>query len=93
MKRRAHAGLTAPALTAPSLVPAEQASRIYWFADDTDATARRADWVELRSRLGPAKMPVEQISTTRLAINLKTAHALGIKVPDSIRLRADETIE
>jgi ABC-type uncharacterized transport system substrate-binding protein len=38
-------------------------------------------------------MPVEQISTTRVAINLKTARTLGIKVPDSIRLRADETIE
>jgi putative ABC transport system substrate-binding protein len=41
----------------------------------------------------PADIPVEQIHKTRLDINMKTARAQGVKIPDSIRLRADEVIE
>ena len=41
----------------------------------------------------PAEIPVEQIAIIRTMVNLKTARALGIKIPDSIRLRADEVIE
>ena len=41
----------------------------------------------------PADLPVEQINKTRLDINMKTARALGLKVPESIRLRASEVIE
>lgn len=41
----------------------------------------------------PADIPVEQVATVHTALNMKTARALGIKVPDSIRLRVDEVIE
>lgn len=41
----------------------------------------------------PGDIPVEQPTTYELAINLKTAKALGIRIPESIRLRLDRIIE
>jgi putative ABC transport system substrate-binding protein len=40
----------------------------------------------------PGELPVERISNLRLVVNLRTAKALGVTVPDSILLRADEVI-
>ncbi len=82
-----------PSMIEPSQA-AEQGALLSYAPDYDWATRRSADYVvRILKGASPAMLPVERPTEFDLVVNLRTAKALGIKVPPSLLLRAKRLIE
>jgi len=72
----------------------EAGGLISYGAEINDIWQRSAAFVDkILKGARPADLPIEQPSEFELVINLKTAQALGLTIPPSLRLRADEVLQ
>jgi putative ABC transport system substrate-binding protein len=76
----------------PSL--AAQGALVSYGVSYHEAGRRSAKYVQrILAGSSPQNLPVESVSRLELAVNLKTARELGLKIPQSVLFRADKVIE
>jgi putative ABC transport system substrate-binding protein len=65
------------------------------YSIDTARMVRRAAemGVQILKGAKPSAMPIEQLNEYELMVNMRTAKALGIKIPYSVMVRATKVIE
>ena len=73
---------------------AEAGILMFYGPNVMEGCARAATYVDrILKGAKPADLPVEQPTKITMAVNLKTAKALGLTIPPSVRLRADQVID
>ena len=85
-------------LRLPAIYPfrfyAASGGLIFYGNDQLETVREAASYVDRILRgASPGELPVQLPTKFQLVINLKTAGALGLKVPDAMQLLADEVIE
>jgi len=73
---------------------AEAGGLIAYSTNFDDLFRQAADYVDRILRgASPGELPVQQASTFKLIVNLNAARAIGLTIPRSVLIRADEVIE
>ena len=81
--------------TAPNPQGMAEAGALFSYGSTRAGNLRRSAHLVDKVLRGakPADLPVEQATEFELVVNMNTANALGVKIPQSILMRADRVIE
>ncbi len=73
---------------------AEDSGLMAYGSNSEGRNHRAATYVDkILKGANPADLPVEQLTKFELAVNMKTAKALGLAIPHALLLRADRLVE